>query len=64
MYSGLGFGISHASESGEDTESVNETCFAFQINAVGLRVGEQVAGFMELGFGFDGIIGCGITVRF
>ena len=64
MYSGLGLGFSHATESGKDTGSASETYFALQINAVGLRVGEKVAGFMELGFGFNGIICGGITVRF
>ena len=64
MYSGAALGFSHARESGEDVEDRGETYFAFQINAVGLRVGKQFAGYLELGFGFDGVMAAGITHQF
>ena len=64
MYSGVGLGISHQNESGEDIESYNKTHFAYQANLVGLRLGKEVAGFLELGFGCNGIVAAGIAYQF
>jgi len=64
MYSGVGLGISHQNESGEDVESYNKTHFAYQANLVGLRLGKEVAGFLELGFGCNGIVAAGIAYQF
>ena len=64
MYSGAALGFSHATESGEDVEDSGETYFAFQVNAVGLRVGKQFAGYLELGFGFNGVMALGLMHQF
>jgi hypothetical protein len=64
MYSGIAFGLYNASESGERIEDNSETRVGLQVNAVGLRVGKQLAGYLELGFGFNGILAAGITYEF
>ncbi|UCF06584.1 MAG: hypothetical protein JSV33_06030 [bacterium] len=64
MYSGAALGISFSTERAENDESQGENYFAFQVNAVGLRVGERVAGFLELGLGFNGIVCAGMTGTF
>ncbi|WP_461532036.1 hypothetical protein [Sinomicrobium sp.] len=38
--------------------------FAFQINPLGLRIGRQLGGFVELGFGHKGIVNIGASYRF
>ena len=64
MYSGVALGIFHASESGESVEDNTLTKGALQVNAFGLRVGKQLAGYLEFGFGFNGIIAAGIAYEF
>lgn len=36
----------------------------FQVNPIGIRVGRQIAGYAELGFGLKGIITLGVSARF
>lgn len=36
---------------------------AFQINPIGIRVGKQVAGYLELGIGYQGIFTLGLSVQ-
>jgi hypothetical protein len=64
MYSGVALGFYHASESGEKIKDDSVTEVGLQVNAVGLRVGKQLAGYLELGFGFNGILAAGITYEF
>ncbi len=64
LYLGASVGISHMKESGEDVEDTSHTLFAFQLNALGLRLGDQVAAYMELGLGFNGIIAGGLAFEF
>lgn len=42
----------------------NNVGAAFQVNPVGLRVGGRMAGFIEAGFGYKGILTGGISYRF
>ncbi len=63
LYSGLSAGISVFTQS-DSSQSGSKTIFAFQVNAIGLRVGHKFGGFFELGFGFDGIINAGLSVKF
>lgn len=37
---------------------------AFHINALGVRIGKQIGGFMEWGFGYRGIVNFGVSARF
>ncbi len=65
LYSGAGLGLAIVTE--EEKESgLEETdyWFAFHVNALGCRAGKRVAGFVELGFGYDGILSAGITAAF
>ncbi len=57
LYSGAGLGMAVVMEEDVDEkEAETEYWFAFQLNALGVRVGKRVAGFAELGFGYDGIL--------
>lgn len=62
LYSGIGAGYCGA----QTTSSRNEESsgFAFQVNVVGFRLGRNVAAFGELGFGFQGIVHGGLSLRF
>ena len=37
---------------------------AFHINAFGVRIGKQVGGFMEWGFGYRGMVNFGVSAKF
>ncbi|MCC9136903.1 hypothetical protein ACFSKU_05045 [Pontibacter silvestris] len=65
VYSGLGFGASllhtHYNEGRTNAQSIGA---AIQVNCVGIRVGKKVGGFLEMGFGFNGLVNGGINTRF
>ena len=63
LYSGLSAGVSVFTQS-DSSQSDSKTIFAFQVNVIGLRVGHKFGGFFELGFGYDGIINAGLSVKF
>jgi hypothetical protein len=65
LYSGAALGLSAVTEEHEE-EDLDETeyYFAFHVNAIGARLGNRVAGFVELGFGYSGILSAGITAAF
>ncbi len=47
-----------------DAKTESETIFAYQINPIGLRIGNETAGgFLELGYGQKGILSAGISIR-
>lgn len=63
LYSGLGVGGSYlTSDVGEQSD--NTLGFAFQVNALGVRVGKRVGAFAEAGFGFNGILTVGVSAKF
>lgn len=69
LYGNIGVGllnytIKEEKNKGGETFDENYTSFAFQVNPIGLRVGQRFAGFAELGFGFKGIINIGASMRF
>lgn len=65
LYSGAGLGLAVVMEEDVDEkETETEYWFAFHVNALGVRVGKRVAGFAELGFGFNGILAAGVTAVF
>ena len=46
-------------------ESTLDTQFAYQINPIGIRIGNQrVGGFAEAGFGYKGFITAGVSIGF
>ncbi len=67
LYSGVQLGIFVYNQKYQDYKSETkhkEINFAFQVDAFGVRVGKQIGGFVELGFGFAGIVKVGISGRF
>lgn len=70
VYSGLGLGFTYATESltpppeSSKSESTgNISNIAYQANAVGVRIGKKYGGFVELGYGYKGIINVGFSVQ-
>lgn len=67
LYSGLGLGYSFKKESvtpiGQSEQKTNGGHFDLQIIGIGARYGSNVGGFMELGFGYKGIICAGLFFR-
>lgn len=68
MYSGIALGVCfvHTNNitNAEGLHPENQTFFAYQINAFGIRVGKTFGFFAEAGFGYNGIIQAGLNVRF
>lgn len=71
LYSGLALGASMRRETFNPTSSSTykkdiSTIFlpAFQVNAIGVRVGKKLAGFAEIGFGAKGLVNAGVSYRF
>lgn len=67
MYSGLGLGYTFRKDTynpdigPEQTNNINH--FNFQLTAVGVRFGKSLGGFMELGFGYKGILNFGLSYQ-
>ncbi len=67
LYSGVQLGVFIYNQKYTDYKSEvkhKEINFAFQVDAFGVRVGKKIGGFIELGFGFGGIVKVGISGRF
>lgn len=69
MYSGLAAGYTLASsevvaETGEESDTDHFNHFNFQVNVIGVRLGGIIGGFLELGFGYKGLINFGISCQF
>lgn len=64
IYSAAAVGATFYTSKNEAGEKKNITSFAFQASPIGLRVGNKVAFFAELGFGFQGLISGGLSLRF
>ena len=66
MYSGIGVGGAWW-KSGYDEPNinfVNTGLFSMQITPVGMRVGKQIGGFIEMGLGSNGLLVGGISGKF
>ncbi len=70
LYSGMGIGYSFGSETltppkdsghSNSTGSINRV--AWQINAIGIRIGSSIAGFIEFGYGYKGIVNAGLSYQ-
>jgi hypothetical protein len=48
----------------EGPHEYNTTTFAFQLNPIALRVGRRIGGFLKLGFGFQGFVTAGVSMKF
>lgn len=65
LYSGLAAGaaFSRAEPYDKSFKTIKETNFAYQVNALGVRAGRKLGVFGELGFGYNGIVNAGISLR-
>jgi hypothetical protein len=70
LYSGIGIGYTFGNEtlttpasSGNKTITGNINSIAWQINAIGIRVGKSIAGFAEFGYGYKGIVNLGLSIQ-
>lgn len=69
MYSGIGLGYAYVKESldpSNEEQSVTHNSFndfAYQINLIGLRLGRKYGGFLELGYGYKGIVNLGFSLQ-
>ncbi len=67
LYSGLQLGLYiNKQKLIENKQEISntKTWFAFQVDIIGISVGKRISGFIELGFGFTGIIKTGISAKF
>jgi hypothetical protein len=67
LYGSLSYGVSILGDNHTGIGEVDESgpkFYAFQITPFAVRVGRQVAGFVELGFGYKGIVNGGLSFRF
>lgn len=67
LYSGASLGLAiqrNTVDGTEDNTSKSVTQEAFHIDAIGLSYGHRIAPFINLGYGYKGIINLGIQTRF
>lgn len=67
MYSGVAAGMSLNQYTFDDNtqgKDDDNTHFAWQLNAFGIRVGKGFGGFAEVGFGYAGIVNAGLSLKF
>lgn len=67
LYSGIEVGLSSimwTDRQGNATQTDLGFSTAFHVNAFGIRIGKQIGGFMEWGFGFRGVVNLGLSARF
>ncbi len=64
LYSAIAAGPSFVVAENDMNETKQNTEFAFQVSPVGIRVGNHIALFLEGGFGFQGMISGGLSLRF
>lgn len=70
IYSGLGLGYTYGTEkltppaeSASAASTGDISGLAYQFNAIGVRLGKKYAFFLELGYGYKGIINLGFSVQ-
>jgi opacity protein-like surface antigen len=71
LYSGIGVGFRFGNEEltppiGSEKEGTKGSIsqISYQINALGIRFGSSIGGYLELGYGYKGIITAGISYQF
>ena len=70
VYSGLGLGFTYGTEkltpsqeSGKPSATGDISSVAYQLNAVGVRLGKKFAGYVEFGYGYKGIVNIGLSLQ-
>ncbi|MDD3700225.1 MAG: hypothetical protein PHC55_01195 [Bacteroidales bacterium] len=64
LYSVVAVGPSFTKADNDLGDTKTNTAFAFHVSLIGIRVGNQIAFFTEGGFGYQGLISAGVSVRF
>jgi len=69
IYSGAALGISYINENfypSDGSASSQNSSFvpAYQLSVIGIRIGRNLAGFIEFGYGYKGIINLGLSFQF
>ena len=67
MYSGIALGITYVSFRNNYSNQADDISsglgFGFQLNGIGFRVGKDIGGFVEIGYGCQGLINLGVSAR-
>jgi len=66
LYSGAEIGITAimwSDRQGSTTKNDLGVAAAFHLNMFGIRVGKQIGGFMEWGFGYRGVVNFGVSAK-
>ncbi len=68
VYSGIGLGFTFGNETFTPNEITQESTgtianVAFQVNAVGIRVGKRIGGYIEFGYGYKGVVNLGFSAQ-
>lgn len=64
LYSALAAGPSFVFAKNDQDDTKNNIEFAFQVSPIGIRAGNNIAFFLEGGFGYQGLISGGLSVKF
>jgi len=67
LYSGIEAGLATilwTDRQGSTTKTDAGFTAAFHVNGFGMRVGRQIGGFMEWGYGFRGVVNFGLSAKF
>ncbi|WP_025880957.1 hypothetical protein [Segatella baroniae] len=58
-------GLTEAGKKNANTKAKTATDFAFQVNPIALRVGnDHIGGFLEAGLGYKGFVTAGVSLKF
>ncbi|NDV47373.1 hypothetical protein D0T49_09980 [Paludibacter sp. 221] len=57
------YGLTYTSAINGEKDNNTTPYFTFQVTPIGIRYGERFGGFLEVGFGYRGILNAGIFVR-
>lgn len=67
MYSGIAVGGTYAilqsNYSNKPDQTTTGFTLGFQVNCIGFRIGKDIGGFAEFGFGTQGLVNFGLTAR-
>jgi hypothetical protein len=67
IYGGIAAGSSFRDaqvEKGGTTKTFNQNYFAYQITPFGIRTGQKIGFWAELGYGFKGLLNAGLSLKF
>jgi len=61
VYSSVAIGATYLQI--HNREENDRLLYAFHINAIGVRFGKKIGGFVDLGFGMNGLLNAGVSLR-